>query len=29
LLEAEGVCFDARGRVDLARFGWRPRRAVL
>ncbi|MBK9518082.1 MAG: MGMT family protein [Anaeromyxobacter sp.] len=26
LLEREGVTFDARGRVDLARFGWRPRR---
>ncbi len=25
LLEREGVAFDARGRVDLARFGWRPR----
>jgi len=25
LLEREGVTFDARGRVDLARFGWRPR----
>ncbi len=24
LLEAEGVVFDARGRVDLARFGWQP-----
>lgn len=24
-LEAEGVPFDARGRVDLGRFGWRPR----
>jgi methylated-DNA-protein-cysteine methyltransferase-like protein len=24
LLEAEGVRFDARGRVSLARFGWRP-----
>ncbi len=24
LLEAEGVRFDRRGRVDLARFGWRP-----
>jgi methylated-DNA-protein-cysteine methyltransferase-like protein len=24
-LEREGVGFDARGRVDLARFGWRPR----
>lgn len=23
-LEAEGVAFDARGRVDLARYGWRP-----
>jgi methylated-DNA-protein-cysteine methyltransferase related protein len=22
LLEAEGVAFDAKGRVDLARFGW-------
>jgi methylated-DNA-protein-cysteine methyltransferase-like protein len=21
-LEAEGVAFDARGRIDLARFGW-------
>jgi methylated-DNA-protein-cysteine methyltransferase-like protein len=31
LLEAEGVRFDKRGRVDLARYGWdgrrRPRRA--
>jgi methylated-DNA-protein-cysteine methyltransferase-like protein len=26
LLEAEGVAFDARGRVDLARFGWAGRR---
>jgi methylated-DNA-protein-cysteine methyltransferase-like protein len=25
-LEREGVCFDARGRVDLSIFGWRPRR---
>lgn len=25
LLEAEGVGFDARGRVDLARHRWRPR----
>ena len=24
LLEAEGVVFDARGRIDLARFGWDP-----
>jgi methylated-DNA-protein-cysteine methyltransferase related protein len=23
-LEREGVCFDARGRIDLERFGWRP-----
>ena len=26
LLEREGVTFDARGRVSLTRFGWRPRR---
>ncbi len=26
LLEAEGVAFDARGRIPLARFGWRPGR---
>jgi len=26
LLEREGVAFDARGRVSLERFGWRPRR---
>ncbi len=25
LLEREGVRFDARGRVDLVKFGWRPR----
>jgi len=25
LLEAEGVVFDARGRVDLALFRWQPR----
>ena|SRR2546425_7783842 len=25
LLEREGVRFDAAGRADLARFGWRPR----
>ncbi|GFE57080.1 MGMT family protein [Geobacter sp. AOG1] len=24
LLEAEGVQFDARGRVDLVRYGWDP-----
>ena len=28
LLEAEGVQFDARGRIDLARFGWQPRGAA-
>jgi methylated-DNA-protein-cysteine methyltransferase-like protein len=27
LLEAEGVDFDARGRVDLDRFRWDPDRA--
>ena len=27
LLEREGVRFDAGGRVSLARFGWRVRRA--
>ncbi len=26
LLEREGVCFDDRGRVDIERYGWRPRR---
>lgn len=25
LLEKEGVRFDARGRVSLVKFGWRPR----
>ena len=25
LLEAEGVAFGARGRIDLSRGGWRPR----
>lgn len=24
LLEAEGVCFDERGRIDLTAFQWRP-----
>jgi len=24
LLEREGVAFDPRGRIDLARYGWRP-----
>jgi len=28
LLEREGVALDARGRIDLGRFGWRPRRAL-
>jgi methylated-DNA-protein-cysteine methyltransferase related protein len=26
LLEAEGVRFDEQGLIDLARYGWRPRR---
>jgi methylated-DNA-protein-cysteine methyltransferase-like protein len=26
MLEAEGVRFDARGVIDLERFGWRPKR---
>ena len=26
LLEAEGVYFDLNNRVDLARYGWKPRR---
>jgi len=25
-LEREGVRFDARGRIDLARYGWKPAR---
>jgi len=25
LLTAEGVRFDADGRIDLAKYGWRPR----
>lgn len=25
LLEREGIAFDARGRIDLGRQGWRPR----
>jgi methylated-DNA-protein-cysteine methyltransferase-like protein len=25
VLESEGVVFDARGRVDLGRYQWRPR----
>ena len=24
-LEAEGIAFEPSGRIDLARFGWRPR----
>jgi methylated-DNA-protein-cysteine methyltransferase-like protein len=27
-LEDEGVCFDLRGRIDLARYQWRPRSPV-
>jgi len=27
LLESEGVRFDSRGRTDLAKFQWRPRRS--
>jgi methylated-DNA-protein-cysteine methyltransferase related protein len=26
LLEREGICFDARGRLSLARVRWQPRR---
>ena len=29
LLEAEGLEFDTRGRIDLARFLWRPRRTRI
>jgi len=25
LLETEGIVFDARGRIDLGRYRWRPR----
>jgi methylated-DNA-protein-cysteine methyltransferase related protein len=28
-LEREGVRFDARGRIDLGRFGWRPGARVV
>jgi methylated-DNA-protein-cysteine methyltransferase-like protein len=28
LLEAEGVRFDARDRIDLRRYRWRPRRSA-
>ncbi|MCH7472009.1 methyltransferase, partial [bacterium] len=24
LLEAEGVIFDSRGRINLSRYGWQP-----
>ncbi len=27
MLESEGVRFDGEGRIDLARYGWRPRTA--
>lgn len=27
-LEAEGVVFEPSGRIDLARFGWRPRAPI-
>jgi methylated-DNA-protein-cysteine methyltransferase related protein len=26
MLEAEGVRFDERGRIDLLRFGWKPKK---
>jgi methylated-DNA-protein-cysteine methyltransferase-like protein len=26
ILESEGIVFTSRGRVDLDRYGWRPRR---
>lgn len=26
LLETEGVAFDAEGRIDLVKFGWRPKK---
>jgi methylated-DNA-protein-cysteine methyltransferase-like protein len=29
MLEAEGVCFNAHGRVDLARFRWDPRSRTM
>lgn len=29
MLEKEGVRFDARGRLDLARFQWRPRSPLI
>lgn len=28
MLEDEGVSFDTQGRIDLARFGWKPRSAA-
>lgn len=27
MLEGEGICFDARGRLNLEQFAWRPRRS--
>jgi len=29
MIEAEGVVFDARGRVDLRRYRWEPQRALV
>ena len=29
LLEAEGLVFDSRDRLDLARLRWRPRRSLV
>jgi len=26
LLEQEGICFDARGRISLSRYQWQPRK---
>lgn len=28
MLEAEGIAFDADGRLDLGRFAWRPQRLL-
>ena len=29
LLESEGLIFDARGRVSLGRYGWKPRAQLV